>query len=158
MKWTTLARHRAGTTFVLIFFVIFAAFCGVLAVKAVAVYEGIDQRATDTHSRLVPLDYLAGVARRADQIQGLSVVQMTDGTTALQARENGVDWLYFCRDGYLYKQDAAKSVATAERLCQAGSLHIRQLDRLIRADYTAPDGSKQTLLLAPRAAGEGNAG
>ena len=60
----------------------------------------------------MPLDYLTGAARRADAQDGLDIVTLSDGTSALLARENDIDWLYFCRDGYLYKQNSAKNVAT----------------------------------------------
>ena len=153
MKWSAFRRHRAATTFVLLFFLVFAALGSVLAAEAIRVYESIDARADDTHAQAVPLDYLAGAARRADAGGRLAVTQLTDGGTALLAPEDGTDWLYYCRDGYLYKQDASRSAASAERLCQAGTLRLRDLDGLIRADYTAPDGGKETLLLYPRSAG-----
>lgn len=153
MKWTALTRHRAGTTFVLVFFLVFLVLSGILALEAVRVYESIDTRAADTHTRSVPLDYLAGAARRADAQGGVEIVTLSDDTTALLARENGIDWLYFCRDGYLYKQNSAKNVATAERLCTAGSLRLRLVGGLIRADYVAPDGGRETLFLSPRTTG-----
>lgn len=153
MKWTAITRHRAGTTFVLVFFLVFLALGCILAFEAVRVYEGIDARATDTHTRSVPLDYLTGAARRADAQDGLDIVTLSDGTSALLARENDIDWLYFCRDGYLYKQNSAKNVATAERLCTAGSLRLRFVGGLIRADYVAPDGGRETLFLSPRTTG-----
>ena len=153
MKWTAITRHRAGTTFVLIFFLVFTALSGVLLAEAVRVYRGIDGRADDTHSRSVPPTYLAGAARRADTRDGLGIVILDDGTHALRARENGRNWLYLCREGYLYKQREGKPDDTAERLCAAGSLRLRQVNGLIRADYTAPDGGRATLLLEPRAGG-----
>lgn len=153
MRPSAITRHRAGTTFVLVFFLVFTVLCGLLGAKALRVYEGIDARAESTHARAVPLDYLAGAARRADAAGGLAVVPLEGGGTALRARENGTDWLYFCRDGYLYKQNAAKNAATAERLCTAGSLRLREIHGLVRADYTAPDGNRETLLLAARAEG-----
>ena len=153
MKWTIITRHRAGTTFVLLFFLLFAALSGALLTRAVRVYHGIDERAGQTHMRTTPLSYLAGAARRADAGDGVSIAWLSDGSTALHARENGSDWLYFCRDGYLYKKKDGKPDQSAERLCAAGSLRLRETGGLLRADYTAPDGSRASLLLCPRSGG-----
>lgn len=153
VKWTAITRHRAGTTFVLAFFLVFALLNGILLAEAVRVYHGIDGRADDTHTRSVPLTYLAGAARRADTEGGLGIAVLEDGAHALRAYENGKAWLYLCRGGYLYKQIEGKPEDTAERLCAAGSLRLRWVGRLIRADYTAPDGGRATLLLKPRAGG-----
>lgn len=154
MKWTSITRHRAGTTFVLVFFLIFVVCSGLLALETVRVYRAIDTRAASTHVQAVPLEYLIGAARRADAQNGLALVTLNDdATTALQAQESGVNWLYYTKSGYLYKQNAAKNEATAERLCVAGVLRLRLVNGIIRADYTAPDGSRETLLLSPRAAG-----
>ncbi|MBS7225410.1 MAG: hypothetical protein KH050_08730 [Clostridiaceae bacterium] len=153
MKWTAITRHRAGTTFVLIFFLTFALLSGALLVQSVRVYRSIDRRADDTHSTAIPLTYLSGAARRADTENGLDIVIQPDGAHALRAREQGKTWLYLCRDGYLYKQIEGKPAETAERLCKAGSLRLRRVNGVIRADYTAPNGSRSTLLLGLRAAG-----
>ena len=118
-----------------------------------AVYRSIDRRADDTHSTAIPLTYLSGAARRADTENGLDIVIQPDGVHALRAREQGKTWLYLCRDGYLYKQIEGKPAETAERLCKAGSLRLRRVNGVIRADYTAPNGSRSTLLLGLRAAG-----
>lgn len=153
MKWTVITRHRAGTTFVLLFFLLFAALSGALLTGAARVYRGIDERAGQTHERTTPLACLAGAARRADAGDGVGIVSLSDGSAALRARENGADWLYFCRDGYLYKKKDGKPDRTAERLCAAGSLRLRETGGLLRADYTAPDGSRASLLLCPRSGG-----
>lgn len=153
MKWTAITRHRAGTTFVLVFFLIFAVCSGILLVEAVRVYRGIDSRADDTHTSMVPLTYLSGAARRADATDGLDIIILEDGTHALRVREHGRLWLYLCREGYLCKQRVGKPDDTAERLCAAGSLRLRWVNGLIRADSIAPDGSRSTLLLQPRAEG-----
>lgn len=153
MKWTAIARHRAGTTFVLVFFLVFAVLSGFLAADAVRVYRGIDRRADSTHSRAAALLYLSGAARRADTANGLGITALEDGTHALAVREGGKVWLYFCRDGALYKQAQDAPDSAAEPLCAAGSLRLRRVRGLLRADYTAPDGSRAVLLLAPRSAG-----
>lgn len=151
MKWTAIARHRAGTTFVLTFFVVFAVLSGILVADAVQVYRDIDLRADSTHGRAVALLYLSGAARRADAAPSITVLE--DGAHALIVRENGVDWQYLCRDGYLYKQRQGAPQRSAERLCAAGSLRLRHLREVIRADYVAPDGSRATLLLSAPGAG-----
>ena len=61
--------------------------------------------------------------------------------------DHGVEF-QSCTDGI-----TPVSYTHLERLCAAGSLRLRWVGRLIRADYTAPDGVRATLLLKPRAGG-----
>lgn len=153
MKWTAITRHRAGTTFVLVFFLTFVLCSGALLAQSVRVYRSIDRRADDTQSTAIPLTYLSGAARRADAQGGLDIAVQPDGIHALRVQEHGKTWLYYCMDGYLYKQIEGKPADTAERLCEAGSLRLRRINGTIRADYTAPNGSRSMLLLKPRAEG-----
>ena len=138
MKWTAITRHRAGTTFVLIFFLTFALLSGALLVQSVRVYRSIDRRAVSTHSTAIPLTSLSGAARRADTENGLDIVNSPDGVHALRAREQGKTWLYLCRDGYLYKQIEGKPAETAERLCKAGSLRLRRVNAASSARTIPP--------------------
>lgn len=155
MKWVAFSRHRAGTTFVLAFFLVFVVLGGALGVEALRVYHGIDRRADDTHVRTTPLTCLSGAARRADIAGGMNVVELEDGTDALRTVESGKVWLYFSREGYLYRLAAGADEDSAERLCRAGGLQLKWVGQVIRADHTAPDGSRSALLLCPRSGGGG---
>ena len=55
--------------------------------------------------------------------------------------------------GIFTNKSRGKPAETAERLCKAGALRLRRVNGVIRADYTAPNGSRSTLLLGLRAAG-----
>ena len=151
MKWFTIVRHRAGTTFVLIFFSVFVLLSGLLVANAIEVYQGIDARADATHNRSIALMHLSGAARRADIPPSIAVLE--DGTTALAVREDGKDYYYLCREGYLYRQQANAKALRADRLCPAGSLLLKEVAGTIRADYLAPDGGRSTLLLYANALG-----
>ena len=150
MKWTAITRHRAGTTFVLAFFMVFVLLGGCLCVGVVRVYQGIDSRAQGTFALMTPLEYLSGAVRRADTKDGLAVVSLPAGGTALSVKENDRTWLYFCREGYLYKQDSAKAAVTAERLCEADHLKFRVVQGMIRVECRTANGVQQSLLLSPR--------
>lgn len=149
MRFPDIARHRAGATFVLIFFLVFAVSGGMLVVDAVYVYRGIDRRAESTAAYAAPLLYLTGAARRSDRAPQL--IQLDEDTAALLVWEGGREVRYFCREGALYKQPADGSAE--EWLCKAGTLRLRQFGEIIRADYIAPDGARTALLLGASGAG-----
>lgn len=150
MRISSITRHRAGTTFVFVFFIVFL-FCNILLVpKILNVYNGIYLRAQQTHAQTIALEYISGVLKRSDSFGSISVIALEDLTTALSVVKDGKTWLYYCKDGYLYVQNAKKSERSAERLCEAGKMHFSISNNMLSVQYLSPSNTLETLILTPR--------
>ena len=150
MRISAIIRHRAGTTFVFIFFLIFL-LCSLLLIPRITnVYEGIITRADNTQSESIVLEHLLGAVKRADNQNSISVTSLADSTPALAITKNNITWLYYCKDGYLYIQNSRKTELYAERLCEAGIMYLSQKDNMISVEYISQNNNVQTLILTPR--------
>lgn len=150
MKISAITRHRAGTTFVFVFFLIFLLCSGLLIPKILNVYNGIINRADTTNNQSIVLEYLSGAIKRSDSANSISITSLNDSTPVLSVTQDNINWLYYCRDGYLYIQNARKSELTAERLCEAGNMRLSENDGMILVEYISPDNSINNLILTPR--------
>lgn len=150
MRISTITRHRAGTTFVFAFFIVFLICSGLLIPRIVNVYDAIIERAENTHKESIVLEYLIGAVRRADSKNNISITALSDATPALSITKDNITWLYYCRDGYLYIQNSRKSELSAERLCKAGIMRLYQQDGMILAQYISDNNNVENLILTPR--------
>lgn len=150
MRISSITRHRAGTTFVFIFFLIFLLCSLFLIPRIITVYDGIINRAEDTHNEAIVLEHLIGAVKRADNKDSISVTTLDDSTPALSITKNNVTWLYYCKDGYLYTQNSRKSELYAERLCKAGIMYLYQKDNMISVEYISENNNVQNIILTPR--------
>ena len=150
MRISSITRHRAGTTFVFIFFLIFLLCSLFLIPRIITVYDGIINRAENTHNEAIVLEYLIGAIKRADNKDSISVTTLDDSTPALSITKNNVTWLYYCKDGYLYTQNSRKSELYAERLCKAGIMYLYQKDNMISVEYISENNNVQNIILTPR--------
>lgn len=150
MRISSIIRHRAGTTFVFIFFLIFLV-CSLFLIPSITnVYDGIINRSENTHNESIVLEHLLGAVKRADNQNSISITSLNDSTPALAITKNNITWLYYCRDGYLYIQNSRKSELYAERLCKAGIMHLYQKDNMILVEYVSQNNNVQNLILTPR--------
>ena len=83
MRISSITRHRAGTTFVFIFFLIFLLCSLFLIPRIITVYDGIINRAENTHNEAIVLEHLIGAVKRADNKDSISVTTLDDSTPAL---------------------------------------------------------------------------
>lgn len=150
MRISSIIRHRAGTTFVFVFFIIFL-LCSLLLIPRITnVYDGIIQRANDTQSESIALEHLLGAVKRADSQNSISITNLNDSIPALSITKGNTTWLYYCKDGYLYVQNARKSQLYAERLCEAGVMYLYQKENMILIEYISQNNNIQNLILTPR--------
>ncbi len=150
MKMSTITRHRAGTTFVFVFFLIFLLCSGLLIPRILNVYDGIVNRADITNNESIVLEYLSGAVKRSDSSNSISITSLNDSTPVLSVTQDNTTWMYYCRDGYLYIQNARKSELTAERLCEAGNMWLSESNGMILVEYISPDNTMNNLILTPR--------
>lgn len=150
MKISSITRHRAGTTFVFIFFLIFLGLSLMLIPKILNVYNGITSRAYYMNVQSLALENISGAIKRADSKDSIKLTTLEDSTPALSITNSNICYLYYCKDGYLYKQNAKKTERSAERLCVAGIMRFSINQNSIIVEHILSDNQIKKMIITPR--------